>query len=198
MKTALLYSGGLDSTTLLHMKRDMLSLCIYIKYGSNHSRQELSCARAMCQQENIPLLVLETNCYDNSSSALCTNNIRPGCVGPNMLANIVEFRNPVLISMAFPTCIAMGIDTLFVGFHTEDHSVFLDCRKEFIDSFNNMAEVCGYSTRVVAPFLAWSKEEIKQFSIMYNIPDTATWSCYVGGDTPCGECGACLCRNKEE
>jgi 7-cyano-7-deazaguanine synthase len=121
----------------------------------------------------------------------------------------VPARNSIFLSLAASLAETKGADTIYFGANALDYSGYPDCRPEFIEAFEEMitrgtkvgatrrvAPTEGPAIRIVAPLLRLSKSEIVKLGVELGVPFEWTWSCYEGGDMPCGECDSCLLRAK--
>jgi 7-cyano-7-deazaguanine synthase len=95
---------------------------------------------------------------------------------------------------------ARGLDAVWIGVNAIDYSGYPDCRPEFIEAFRQVAAtgqkrgVEGDPIEIRTPLIGSTKPEIVRMGLDLQAPLNLTWSCYQGGDTPCGECDACLLR----
>ncbi len=93
--------------------------------------------------------------------------------------------------------LSLGCSVLFYGAHHDDWAgnAYPDCSKEFVDAMNRaIVEGTGGELCVEAPFVMWSKADIVKKGLELNVPYELTWSCYEGGEMPCGVCGTCIDR----
>ncbi|MDD5526798.1 MAG: 7-cyano-7-deazaguanine synthase, partial [Candidatus Omnitrophica bacterium] len=114
----------------------------------------------------------------------------------------VPARNIVFLSCALSIAEAEGAGDIFIGAHDQDYSGYPDCRPEFFEAFQAAADLGtkagseGRPVRLNAPLLGLSKKEIVALGSRLGVPFHLTWSCYKGGDKPCGRCESCLYRAK--
>jgi 7-cyano-7-deazaguanine synthase len=91
---------------------------------------------------------------------------------------------------------------IFFGANIQDYSGYPDCRPEFLEAFSEVisrgtrAGAEGHQIKILAPLLKMSKKEIVSLGLALGVPFEKTWSCYQGGDFPCGECDSCILRAK--
>ena len=112
-----------------------------------------------------------------------------------MKKTVVPNRNMMMLSIAGAWAVSLKFDAVMYGAHAGDHTIYPDCRKEFIEPLSNAFLNCDWhSIDLYAPFLDLTKGQIAKIGKDLNVPFNETWTCYVGGDTPCGKCGACTER----
>ena len=109
-------------------------------------------------------------------------------------------RNSIFLAVALGVAEARQLDTVWIGVNAIDYSGYPDCRPEFIEAFRAVAAtgqkrgVEGNPIQIAAPLIELTKAEIVRLGKELNAPLHLTWSCYRGGDRPCGTCDACLLR----
>ena len=193
------YSGGLDSYTLLNkaMKKFDRVEAITFNYGQKHNK-EIEYAKSNCVELNIKHEVV--NLYlENilAGSALVGDiDIPEGNYDKEkMKQTIVPNRNMIMISVAASLVIKNDIEYLWYAAHSGDHEIYPDCRPEFIDKMAAVLEICDYhKIKFEAPFQNLSKNEIVATGLSMNLDYSKTWTCYEGKEKPCGKCSACLER----
>lgn len=202
MKKALLvYSGGLDSTTLLYEYKDSIALAVSFDYGSKHNEKELAFARENCERLGIEHLVIPLEFigkYFRSDLLLSGGEIPEGAYNSeNMASTVVPFRNGIMLAVAVGLAESRDIDTVLIANHSGDHAIYPDCRPEFIQAFDAAAKAgTAPGIRIVSPYCNLDKRAIalrgKELGIDYSL----TWSCYKGGNIHCGVCGTCTERKE--
>jgi 7-cyano-7-deazaguanine synthase len=201
MKTVLILSGGMDSSTLLY---DLLSQgdsveAIGINYKQRHGK-ELVCAAELCQDLGVPFNVLDLSSLSQfltgSSQSDPSIDVPFGRYDePSMKMTVVPNRNMFMLASAAAVAIARKADRLAYGAHSGDHTIYPDCRPEFIDVMKTAFNLCDWhKLELIAPYSNLSKGDICKRGIELGVPFEKTWTCYVGGDQPCGQCGACVER----
>ena len=115
----------------------------------------------------------------------------------------VPARNMVFLSVAASYAEAIGAQDIFIGVSQVDYSGYVDCRQEFIDSMEktiNLGTVMGAEKnqpiKIHAPFINMTKAEEINLGVELGVDFGLTWSCYNGGEKPCGTCDSCLLRAK--
>jgi 7-cyano-7-deazaguanine synthase len=203
-----LFSGGLDSTTVLYAaRRDGFSpIALTVSYGQLHAK-EIDCARKTAAALAIRHHVISV-AMPWGGSALLDNQIPvpTGREESQMNAEIpptyVPARNSVFLALAASCAEAENAEAIYIGANALDYSGYPDCRPEFLEAFENVirkgtkAGAEGRSIAVRAPLLRMSKKEIVQLGKDLGVPFSDTWSCYKGGETACGECDSCSLRAK--
>lgn len=197
-----IFSGGLDSTTLLyHLRAEGHSLrALSVDYGQRHARRELDCAGRIAADLGLEWRRLDlTSLVDFFGSNALTGAARGIPTGAycadTMALTVVPNRNMVLLSVALSWGIATGATAVAFGAHGGTYSPYPDCRPAFADAMAAAARVCHETPLGVwAPFVGWSKAEIVARGAELGVPFDRTWSCYRGGAVHCGECGTCVDR----
>lgn len=200
-RTVVVFSGGLDSTTLLyHLKEaghDVTALTV--DYGQRHS-QELACAQEICRDPGVTLTTLDLTgispIFGRNSLSDSNAEIPEGSYQPDsMQQTTVPNRNMILLSIAAGWAISNDCQAVAFGAHSGEYTPYPDCRPEFTEAMDKAAQVCDWKPlRILAPFVTWTKADIVRRGAELGVPFELTWSCYVGGDRHCGRCGTCLDR----
>lgn len=178
-----LLSGGMDSVVLLYdlCEQGHKVHCVLFDYKQRHVK-ELDFAVWHSRLRAVKHTLIEL-------PQLRGSELTDGSGGV-----IVPNRNAILLSIAVNLAIAAKADTVTFAANADDESVFPDCRKLFIDSMNASVKAAGYDVEICAPYLDWPKWKIGAKAQEMRVPLGETWSCYRGGEKPCGECPACLKR----
>ena len=198
MAKLLIYSGGLDSTTLLYERRSEIGLAVSFNYGSKHNEREIECAKYNCEALNIEHRVIDLKgIFKGFKSALISDQEVPEghYESETMKSTVVPFRNGVMLSIAVALAEDRELDEVLLATHAGDHAVYPDCRPEFNTSMNEAARA-GTSTKVtiVTPYSTITKEAISLLATLKDVPFDKTYSCYKGGETHCGRCSTCVER----
>jgi 7-cyano-7-deazaguanine synthase len=191
----------MDSATLLYdlaASGDQVE-AVSVDYGQRHGR-ELSCAMRLCGHLGVRHDVLDLAGVGRLlvGSSQTDPNV-PVPFGrydePTMKKTVVPNRNMLLLAAAGAVAIARGCDRVAYGAHAGDHTIYPDCRPEFVGAMQAAFWLCDWSRiGLHAPYLEMSKGDICRLGIDLGVPFGDTWTCYVGGDKPCGKCGACTER----
>jgi len=197
-KAVVIYSGGMDSYTVLHraLRAGFDVHALSFHYGQRHSR-ELETASQVCQQLGVAHQVVDIRAIHGliGNSALTdTERDMPGgdYDADNMAATVVPNRNMILLSLAIGHAINIGANVCFYGAHGGDHVLYPDCRPEFVEGVNAVAAIADFNpVRIAAPYLYASKHEILADGLSMGLDYAQTWTCYLGGKHACGQCGSC-------
>ena len=199
--SVIVVSGGMDSVTLLYEKKDEIALGISFDYGSNHNHNELPLAALHCQRLGIAHVVIPLGFmhqYFKSSLLESGDSIPDGSYDEeNMKSTVVPFRNGVMLAVAAGIAESNGLTKVLIANHGGDHTIYPDCRPEFIAAMDTAVEAGTFArVRVVAPYTNISKADIARRGRALGIDYAETWSCYKGGHVHCGTCGTCVERKE--
>jgi 7-cyano-7-deazaguanine synthase len=208
MKAVILLSGGLDSTVCMSVakKKGYELYPMSFRYGQRHSR-ELTSAQQVADHYGVKKhLIIDTNMQDIGGSALTDQHIavpQGDVERTGIPVTYVPARNLIFLSYALAYAEVVGAESIFIGVNALDFSGYPDCRPEFIEKFQQLAD---YSTKAVTqdqrhitiqtPLQYLSKKEIVLLGTKNEAPLHLTTSCYNGGDEACGVCDSCLLRLK--
>lgn len=202
MKDALIIlSGGMDSVTMLYEYRDRIELALTFDYGSNHAENEIACARLHCERLGIRHIIIPLDFmhrYFTSSLLQGGDAIPEGhYTSENMASTVVPFRNGIMLSIACGMAESNGLKVVMIANHGGDHTIYPDCREEFIQAMSQ-AMTAGTDTdvRVFAPYTNITKSDIARHGRDLGLDYSETWSCYKGGKVHCGKCGTCIERRE--
>ena len=197
MKTILVLSGGLDSTTLLYklLSEGKEVEAISFDYGQRH-KKELEFASKTCKKLNIKHQIIEMDFLKNliSNSALTGDIEVPEghYEAENMKLTVVPNRNMIMASIATGYAVNINADEVALGVHAGDHIIYPDCRPEFISALRTTTLISNFKPiNIYAPFLYIDKADIVKIGKELNVDYSLAWTCYKGEDKPCGVCGSC-------
>lgn len=201
MKAVLIYSGGLDSTTLLYEYKDRIALAVSFDYGSKHNAREIAHARENCKRLGIKHLVIPLafiGQYFKSDLLLSGGEIPEGSYADdNMKSTVVPFRNGIMLAIAAGLAESYGLDTVMLANHSGDHAIYPDCRPEFVEGMDKAIQAGTYEgIRVVSPYCDITKRDIALRGKAIGLDYSLTYSCYKGGEKHCGKCGTCTERKE--
>ena len=214
MKSVVLSSGGLDSTTCLGIAVDKFGRenvsTVSIFYGQRHAR-ELDAAKKVADFYKVSHYEFDAAAIMKfSNSALLsssTENLEKKSYAEQVkknprIATYVPFRNGLMISMAasFADGLYGGEDCeIFVGVHQDDAAInaYADCSEKFISAIGEAVSIGTYGKiKIVAPFVGKTKADVVKIGLDLKVPYELTWSCYERGEVPCGKCATCIDRAK--
>ncbi len=211
-KAVVLLSGGLDSTTVLAMAKaeGFESYALSFSYGQRHS-WELECARRITTASGVKdHRIAQIDLRVFGGSALTADITVPkGRSLEEMSAHIpvtyVPARNTIFLSFALAWAEVLGSSDIFIGVNALDYSGYPDCRPEFIEAFERLANLAtkagveGHQhLKIHTPLIALSKAEIIEAGLKLGVDYGLTSSCYDPSPSgePCGACDSCLLRQK--
>lgn len=199
--SVIIVSGGMDSITLLYDHKDEIALGISFDYGSNHNAREIPFAKMHCERLGIKHITINLDFmhqYFKSSLLDGAEAIPEGhYANDNMKSTVVPFRNGIMLSIAIGIAESNNLDQVFIANHGGDHTIYPDCRPEFINAIDAAATAGTYNNvKVVAPYTQITKSDIARIGKKLGIDYTETWSCYKGGEVHCGKCGTCVERKE--
>ena len=199
-KAVVVYSGGMDSFTVLNQAINTGAevYAISFNYGQKHSK-ELVVAAEVCKSLNIHHKTVDISAINSlmaGSSLTSDIEIPEGHYeDDNMKSTVVPNRNMVLLSMAIAYAVSLEADKVYYGAHSGDHHIYPDCRPEFVEAMNAVSKIANYqAVEIVTPFLHNSKTEILAAGLAMNLDYANTWTCYNGRQQACGKCGSCVER----
>ena len=197
----IIVSGGMDSITLLYDHAEEIALAVSFDYGSNHNAREIPFARLHCQRLGIEHLVIPLDFmhqYFKSSLLQGADAIPEGhYASENMKSTVVPFRNGIMLAIAAGLAESRGLHRLMLANHGGDHTIYPDCRPEFINSMNDAIRFGTYEGLTIdAPYTNITKASIARRGALLGLNYAETWSCYKGGLKHCGKCGTCVERRE--
>lgn len=211
MKAMVLASGGVDSTTCLAIAvnkygaENVIALSIF--YGQKHQK-EIEAAQKVTDYYNVEHIYLDLEkIFEDSDCSLLSHSQReiPKASYSEQIKHsdgkpvttYVPFRNGLFLSSAASIALSKGCEVIYYGAHADDSAgnAYPDCSSAFNNAINEaILEGSGHQLRIEAPFVNISKAEVVKIGLSLNAPYELTWSCYEGGDVPCGKCGTCIDR----
>jgi 7-cyano-7-deazaguanine synthase len=201
-----LLSGGLDSATAaaLAIETGHRVIALSLDYGQRHRRElqaaaTVADALGIAEHHTLPvnLAAWGGSALTDASIAVPTGGVDNGVIP----STYVPGRNTVFIALGLSLAEARGARTLVLGVNAVDYSGYPDCRPDYLAAFQTLADLAtkagreGHGPRLWAPLVTWSKTEIVRQALRLGVPIDATWSCYSGGEAPCGVCDSCRIRD---
>jgi 7-cyano-7-deazaguanine synthase len=203
MKVVVLCSGGMDSVTALHWARreHEVAAAISFDYGSKHNHREIPFAAEHAAALGVRHEIVRLDFVDR---LFASDLLRSGGAVPeghyaaeNMKQTVVPFRNAIMLSVACGFAESVGARGLVIAAHTGDHTIYPDCREEFMRAMADAMRLGTYAgIELLRPFIAMDKAEIAAAGARLGVDFARTWSCYKGGALHCGKCGTCVERRE--
>lgn len=206
-KAVVLLSGGLDSATATAqaIADGYAPIALSFRYGQRHGR-ELVAAKIVASHLGInEHFIVDVNLAQWGGSSLTdTQQALPqDGVEPDVIpSTYVPGRNTVFISLALSLAEAQDAEAIYLGINAVDYSGYPDCRPEYLEAFQTLASLSskvgveGKPIELKAPLVMDSKVDIVRRAVALGVPIPETWSCYAGGDKPCGKCDSCRIRDQ--
>jgi 7-cyano-7-deazaguanine synthase len=206
-KAVVLLSGGLDSATALAMASDQGFECYVLSFDyGQRSLTELNAARKVASQLDAKEhRIIRLHLEDFGGSALTDHSIDvPDEETSGIPITYVPARNTVFLSLALGWAEVLVADAIFIGVNAVDYSGYPDCRPEFIEAFETMANlatatgVSGHPVKIHTPLMKMTKADIIREGHRLGIDYSDTISCYQANDEglACGVCDSCRLRAK--
>jgi 7-cyano-7-deazaguanine synthase len=195
MKGLALCSGGMDSTVMLYDYQDSITGVVYFNYGSKQNAIEIKYAEYHCKKLKKKFNVVDLNFFDSFKSTLLSNRgtVPFGLSYSARKSTYVPFRNGIFLSIAGGMCEFLDYDSVYLAVNMEGWDVYKDCSEDFI---HNMKYAIKFGTNksidLYAPYLNKDKEYIVKQGIELEVEIKKTYSCYRGGEIPCGKCAPCI------
>ena len=211
MKALVLFSGGVDSTTCLAIAIDKYGadevLALSVSYGQKHDK-ELQAAKKIAAHYGVRFMQLDlAKIFEDSNCSLLqgadadipkesySDQLKESDGKP--VSTYVPFRNGLFLSAAASVALSHECTEIYYGAHSDDAAgnAYPDCSAEFNESINRAIYLgSGGQLTVIAPFIGMNKAQVVAEGLRLHVPYELTWSCYEGGEKPCGICGTCRDR----
>lgn len=200
-KSLIILSGGMDSVTLLHDRREEIALAVTFDYGSNHNAREILCAIKNCEKLGIEHIIIPLSfIHDHFKSSLLEGAaaIPEGhYASENMKSTVVPFRNGIMLAIACGLAESRGLNRVLIANHYGDHAIYPDCRERFVEAMGEAMKRGTYAgVEIVAPYTSITKSDIARIGSEKGVDFALTYSCYKGGAKHCGKCGTCVERKE--
>ncbi|MDI1320603.1 MAG: 7-cyano-7-deazaguanine synthase QueC [bacterium] len=203
MKVVVLCSGGMDSVTALHWARwrHDVRVALSFDYGAKHNHREIPLAAAQAKLIGVPHQVIRLDFIGQlfASDLLKTGGEIPEghYADANMQRTVVPFRNGIMLAAATGLAESVGAEGLVIAAHTGDHTIYPDCREDFMKAMGDAMRCGTYAgVQLLRPFIAMAKAAIAAEGARLGVDFSQTWSCYKGGAIHCGKCGTCVERRE--
>ena len=203
-KAVVLLSGGLDSVTVLATAKSQGYVCYALSfdYGQRHNA-ELQAAAKIAADYEVELKVIRLDLGSIGGSALTDSHIDvPQSLEAGIPVTYVPARNTVFLSLALGWAEVLKAQDIFIGVNAVDYSGYPDCRPEFIEAFENLANVAtkssveGVPFKIHTPLIHLTKAQIIEQGTQLGVNYRQTVSCYSASEhgEACGTCDACRLR----
>lgn len=214
MKILVLSSGGVDSTTCLAMAvkevgaENVLALSVY--YGQKHDK-EIQAAKKVAEYYGVRRMELDLSViFAGSNCSLLKQSTEDIPLesyaqqieethGEKPVSTYVPFRNGLFLSSAASIALSHGCSKIMYGAHADDAAgaAYPDCSVDFVGAMNQAIYLgSGNQLTIEAPFVSLTKADVVKKGLELGVPYELTWSCYEGGEKPCGKCGTCIDRQR--
>lgn len=214
MKIMVLSSGGVDSTTALGIAVDKVGadnvVALSVSYGQKHDK-ELKASMDVAKHYGVEHLFIDlAKIFQYSDCSLLKQSDKEipqesyeqqieKTNGAVPVSTYVPFRNGLFLSSAASIALSKGCSVIYYGAHADDSAGFAypDCSPSFNEAMAKAIwEGSGHQLKIEAPFINMSKSQVVATGLKLKVPYELTWSCYEGGEKPCGKCGTCIDRAK--
>ena len=206
-KAVVLLSGGLDSATTaaIAIAEGYEAIALSFRYGQRHYK-ELEAAKKIAKFLGIERhFIVDVNLSQWGGSSLTDESMdipQTGLETNIIPTTYVPGRNTVFIAIALSLAEAQNARAIYLGINAVDYSGYPDCRPEYLQAYQQLASLSskagieGNTPQLIAPLVEDSKADIVRRALELNVPIADTWSCYQGGETPCGLCDSCRIRDR--
>lgn len=211
MKALVLFSGGVDSSTCLALAvkdygaENVVALSVF--YGQKHTK-EIQAANAVADYYGVEHIKLDLSLIfqysDCSLLAQSKEEIPHESYAEQIkktegspVSTYVPFRNGLFIAAAASVALSKDCGVILYGAHADDSAgnAYPDCSPAFNEAMNKAVwEGSGGQVKIEAPFVGMNKSQVVKTGLELGVPYDLTWSCYEGGEVPCGTCGTCRDR----
>jgi len=211
-KAVVLLSGGLDSTTVVAIAREQgfKVYALSFDYGQNHKIELESAKRVAAKLSVQQHAIVKVDLRSFGGSALTSDQPVPKhrtveAIGHGVPVTYVPARNTVFLSLSLAFAETLGATDIFLGVNALDYSGYPDCRPEFIEAFETVANLAtkmgteeGKRITIHTPLIAMTKKQIVEAGQRLGVDYSMTISCYDPNESgeACGACDACLLRLK--
>lgn len=203
MKAIVLLSGGMDSVTAFYDARTLYDVvaALSFDYGSKHNPRELPMARWHAERCGVPHVTIPLSFVGEhfESDLLAKGGEIPKghYEEETMKKTVIPFRNGIMLAIAAGFAESRGVGKLVIAAHAGDHAIYPDCREDFMRAMGDAVRLGTYAgIEILRPFIDWSKADIVRRGHELAVDFSKTWSCYVGAEIHCGECGTCVERRE--
>jgi len=203
-KAVVLVSGGMDSAVTLALAREQgfASYALSVDYGQRHLSELAAAVRVAKMLGAVAHKTVHVDLRSIGGSALTADIDVPTDGGAGIPVTYVPARNTIMLAVALGWAEALDARDIFCGVNAVDYSGYPDCRPEFIDAFEHLANLAtkagveGRALSIHAPLIRLSKADIVREGMRLGVDFAATVSCYQADaeGRACGACDACRLR----
>ncbi|MDP3010924.1 MAG: 7-cyano-7-deazaguanine synthase QueC [Methylococcales bacterium] len=204
-KAIVLLSGGLDSITVLALAKQQGFQCYALSfdYGQRHNAELIAAAKIATDYQVADHKIIKLGLGSIGGSALTDEHIAvPHTLQAGIPVTYVPARNTIFLSFALGWAEVLNLHDIFIGVNAVDYSGYPDCRPEFIESFQKLANLAtkagveGTQFSIHTPLIHLSKADIIKTGIALGVDYQRTVSCYSADKHghACGQCDACRLR----
>ena len=205
MKNAVvLVSGGMDSAVVLALAREQgfAVHALSVRYGQRHTSELEAADRVSSVLGAVAHKTVNVDLRSIGGSALTDDIEVPESGGGGIPVTYVPARNTIMLSLALGWAEVLGAADIFCGVNAVDYSGYPDCRPEFIEAFERLANLAtkagveGAGLRIHAPLMKMGKADIVREGMRLGVDFSQTVSCYRADSRgqACGHCDACRLR----
>lgn len=211
MKAVVLLSGGLDSATCLakavelYGSKNVVALSSY--YGQKHKKEDEYADKIASYygvkriKVDLSEIMKYSDCslLQHSKKEIKKGSYAEQTDGKNPVETYVPFRNGLFLSAAAAVGLSLGAEEIWYGAHADDSAgaAYPDCSMDFVEKINGaIKEGTANQIEVKAPYCNTNKAGVVKDGLRMGVPYELTWSCYEGGERPCGKCGTCIDRKR--
>ncbi len=211
MKALILSSGGVDSSTCLALAIEKYGqknvIALALTYGQKHEK-EIEASEKVAAFYGVEHLIMDLSpVYQYSDCSLLARSDQEipqesyaeqiSRTGGKPVSTYVPFRNGMFLSAAAAVALSRDCGLICYGAHSDDAAgnAYPDCSVDFVEAMDRAIRIgSGEQLRLEAPFVTWNKARVVKEGLRLGVPYELTWSCYEGGERPCGKCGTCRDR----
>ena len=208
MKSVVLLSGGLDSSTVLYQAKADNCECYALSFDyQQRHRRELDAAATIAKSAVVRehrVVSFDLRAWGGSALTDTQLDLPKSRDLDQMAENIpityVPARNTIFLSFGLAYAEALGAQYVYIGVNALDYSGYPDCRPDYIQAMQTVFRLGtkqgreGEEIKIVTPLIELKKTEIIQLGNKLGVPWEKTWSCYAGGELACGVCDSCRLR----
>ena len=206
MRAVCLLSGGMDSTTLAYVAKDMGYdiIALHFTYGQRTEAKERECAQKIAGLLGAREFVeISLEHFKKIGASSLTDESLPveeyAGEEEGIPSTYVPFRNANLLAIATSLAEARRAEAIFIGVQTGDYPGYPDCRPEFVEAFQRAVDLgtaADPRITLMTPFVRKTKVDIIRTGLALGVPYEETWSCYQNNDRACGVCSSCHYRRE--